>query len=81
MTARKIALIAFGASLAIVGLQAEASARSFRNVGLTQTDASAPRLARSISFGEPALRSEAQARYRVALNPQPLPPGDERDPW
>lgn len=80
MTAHKIALTAFGAALAIGGLQTEASARPLRDVGLKQADAFAPKLARSSSTEEPALRCAPPARCRVALNPQPLPPG-EHDPF
>ena len=80
MTAHKIALIAFGASLAIAGLQTQASARPVRDLGVKQAEASAQNLARSNSSEEPAPRCEPRARCQVALNPQPLPPG-ERDPF
>ena len=80
MTAHKIALIAFGAALAIGGLQTQASARPLGDVGVQQADAFASKLARSNSSEEPALRCEPRARCRVALKSQPLPPG-EHDPW
>ncbi|MFY9627912.1 MAG: hypothetical protein WAK03_07135 [Methylocystis sp.] len=83
MNARKIALFAFSAAIAISGAAVEASARNIDDSSKAQITAPVSCQMRSILVGERAARisKPVSINDRVALNPQPLPPGERYDEY
>ncbi len=75
MNASKTVFFAIGAIVMATGTAVEASAHAYAGSGATQTTA-----IKSLRHGQIGGQASFQPLHgasRVAINPQPLPPGDE----
>jgi len=82
MKMSKFSLCVVSAVLMTAGFAVEASARSVADNADAEVSATTTFGARSAVLAPTATRQTATSSRKLALNPQPLPPGDVEDhPW